>query len=175
MTDKNKPNPCGCGGKPGAAGSEQPPIRRRLLQKLVASGAVAAVLPSKWTKPIVESVVVPAHAQASPVAACNAIIQDSMFEGPFDQTSVYIEIDAASVADNACGQGGDVIAEILFGGTPLAGDTVGSTCNGTVCVTSISLFVYTDQVGLAGGQFTVRFTWPGNCVCTQDITLGLIE
>jgi hypothetical protein len=43
-------------------------VNRRRAIKLVAGGVVVATiaLPSKWTRPIVESVVVPAHAQASP-------------------------------------------------------------------------------------------------------------
>ena len=44
--------------------------RRRALQILGLGGAVAATiaLPGKWTRPIVESIVVPAHAQSSPRA-----------------------------------------------------------------------------------------------------------
>jgi hypothetical protein len=40
--------------------------RRRVLKILVGGVTVAILIPSKWIKPIVESVVVPAHAQASP-------------------------------------------------------------------------------------------------------------
>ncbi len=43
--------------------------RRRLLKALAVSGSALAgvkVLPDAWVKPVVESVVVPAHAQASP-------------------------------------------------------------------------------------------------------------
>ena len=40
--------------------------RRRVLKILVGGATVAILIPSKWIKPIVESVVVPAHAQASP-------------------------------------------------------------------------------------------------------------
>jgi hypothetical protein len=46
---------------------DQNPTRRRVL-KIAGIGGAAAVtliLPSKWTKPIVESIVVPAHAAAS--------------------------------------------------------------------------------------------------------------
>jgi len=40
--------------------------RRRLLEILTVGGLTATVLvPSKWIKPIVESIIVPAHAQAS--------------------------------------------------------------------------------------------------------------
>jgi hypothetical protein len=42
--------------------------RRRLLQALglAGGGAVAALLPTRWTRPLVEVVVLPAHAQTSP-------------------------------------------------------------------------------------------------------------
>ena len=42
--------------------------RRRALKVLGLGGAVVATLalPSKWTRPVVESIVVPAHAAASP-------------------------------------------------------------------------------------------------------------
>jgi hypothetical protein len=43
------------------------PDRRRIL-KIATIGGIATTLalPSKWTKPIVKSVIVPAHAAASP-------------------------------------------------------------------------------------------------------------
>lgn len=42
--------------------------RRRLLKKLAAGGSAAslAALPGKWAKPVVASVILPAHAQTSP-------------------------------------------------------------------------------------------------------------
>ena len=46
--------------------------RRRILKTLLAGGGVIAgakALPEKWAKPVVESVVLPAHAQGSPVTA----------------------------------------------------------------------------------------------------------
>ena len=40
--------------------------RRQVVKTVLIGGAVAAVmLPTKWTKPLVNAVVVPAHAQAS--------------------------------------------------------------------------------------------------------------
>ena len=49
------------------------PDRRRLL-KVVTLGGIATTLalPSKWTKPIVKSVIVPAHAAASPSPTATA-------------------------------------------------------------------------------------------------------
>lgn len=45
--------------------------RRRLLKSLVAGGGAVAMgktLPESWTRPMVEAVVLPAHAQTSPVS-----------------------------------------------------------------------------------------------------------
>lgn len=39
--------------------------RRRLLQALALGGASAAVLPEKWVRPVIDAVIVPAHAQGS--------------------------------------------------------------------------------------------------------------
>ena len=49
--------------------------RRRALKVLGLGGVVAATiaLPGKWTRPIVESIVVPAHAAASPVATTTTL------------------------------------------------------------------------------------------------------
>jgi hypothetical protein len=44
--------------------------RRQLLRIFTISGvATALVLPASWTRPLVKSVIVPAHAQASPRGA----------------------------------------------------------------------------------------------------------
>jgi hypothetical protein len=48
--------------------SEFNATRRRVLEILTVGGlTVTILLPSRWIKPVVESVIVPAHAQASPV------------------------------------------------------------------------------------------------------------
>tara|TARA_R110002049_G_scaffold104749_2_gene251324 strand:- start:1322 stop:1894 length:573 start_codon:yes stop_codon:yes gene_type:complete len=47
------------------ADSSRPTGRRRLLQALALGGVSAAVLPEKWVKPIIDTVIVPAHAQAT--------------------------------------------------------------------------------------------------------------
>ena len=42
--------------------------RRRLLQAALGAGALGALaLPERWIRPVVDSIVVPAHAQSSPV------------------------------------------------------------------------------------------------------------
>ena len=42
--------------------------RRRLLKTLAVSGATAALLPEKWVKPLIDKILVPAHAQTSVVS-----------------------------------------------------------------------------------------------------------
>jgi len=53
--------------------SEKPQIpisaRRRLLQIMAVGGTAAVVLPEKWVKPVVDAVIVPAHAAGSVVPA----------------------------------------------------------------------------------------------------------
>lgn len=54
--------------------------RRDVIKAVVAGGGVAAsafALPSRWTKPIVETIVVPAHASVSPALTTTAILTTS--------------------------------------------------------------------------------------------------
>lgn len=46
------------------------PRRRRLLQAITAAGVTSAALPDRWNRPVVDSVLLPAHAQATPVDVC---------------------------------------------------------------------------------------------------------
>lgn len=67
--------------RPSSEASHVPahPARRRLMGA-VAAGAVVAIkgLPDRWTKPVVDSVILPGHAQTSPQC-----------EGTFSQTQGY--------------------------------------------------------------------------------------
>lgn len=50
--------------------TDAPVNRRVILKSVVLSSAGLSVLPAVWTKPVVNSVLLPAHAQASAVIAC---------------------------------------------------------------------------------------------------------
>ncbi|MGM0553979.1 MAG: twin-arginine translocation signal domain-containing protein [Pseudomonadota bacterium] len=42
-----------------------PDSRRRLLKLLGLGGAAAVIMPERWSKPIIDSVILPAHAQGT--------------------------------------------------------------------------------------------------------------
>ncbi len=44
-----------------------PDSRRRLLKLLGLGGAAAVIMPERWSKPVIDSVILPAHAQGTGV------------------------------------------------------------------------------------------------------------
>ena len=76
-TDSVLAEPRNCWHKPGVVADEKKQVdggdetrelsRRKLLQRVALGGAALSVtlLPSEWVKPVVETIVVPAHAQVS--------------------------------------------------------------------------------------------------------------
>jgi hypothetical protein len=64
--------------------TEPKPGRRRLLKALAGAGGVlatGALLPERWTRPVVESIIVPAHAQAT-VALARSYASKDFGSGP---------------------------------------------------------------------------------------------
>lgn len=49
--------------------------RRKLVTLLGVSGIVVGGMPERWSRPIINSVLLPAHAQTTGVASCNPDIQ----------------------------------------------------------------------------------------------------
>jgi hypothetical protein len=66
LSTRDRSRARGCDSERGIPMNDGNTTRRRVLKILVGGATVAILIPSKWFKPIVESVVVPAHAQASP-------------------------------------------------------------------------------------------------------------
>jgi hypothetical protein len=55
-------------------------VRRRILQIAFCGGSLGALgLPERWVKPIVKSVIVPAHAAASPATTTTAALTTTPF------------------------------------------------------------------------------------------------
>jgi len=121
--------------------------RRRLLRALTLSGGVAATLPvtEKWVKPVVNSVVLPAHAQMSPQdggtidpgdpsSVCQSLATGESFVIPAGVTLVTATIQGAAGengseptdSEGVPGQGGNgatIVANIAVSG----GDTIGAS------------------------------------------------
>lgn len=71
--------------------------RRNVLKKILLSGATIPVLPNSWTKPIVDSVVLPTHAQTS--TAEIEIVSDKFLNG-FGVLVSFIDASVAGSHDN---------------------------------------------------------------------------
>lgn len=85
--------------------------RRRLLQAVTAAGiGGAAMLPTQWSRPVVDSVLLPAHAQATPTIAqpacaitCTRVVTES-----FTFTPVFIVATAFSEREVCMSENGQV-------------------------------------------------------------------
>ena len=63
--------------------------RRQVIKKVMIGGVIATVvLPGKWTRPIIETVITPAHAAASaPATTATSTTPTSTTQSPTTQTS----------------------------------------------------------------------------------------
>lgn len=63
--------------------------RRRLLTAIAAAGVAGTTLPDRWSKPVVDAVLLPAHAQATPgcVLTCISAIEETWVLEGNSQTS----------------------------------------------------------------------------------------
>jgi hypothetical protein len=90
--------------------------RRRLLKSLAAgSGAIVAgkSLPENWGRPVVDSVMLPAHAQTSLLNSSGpgSLVNQNVFQGPREQESLLAYV-ADALLPQARGQG--LVEDALF-------------------------------------------------------------
>lgn len=91
--------------------SAQPQVRRKLLKNLaIGSGAIigAALAPEKWTAPIVNAVVLPAHAETSdiePPEECPSCLVEAIYcEGQgFGSITVQVSVDGTVIVTHPNG------------------------------------------------------------------------
>jgi hypothetical protein len=127
--------------------------RRRLLRILAATGgaiAASGVLPSQWTKPVVEVGVLPAHAQVTrPLATSAPTAVSTVYAMVCDSTPGGGDITASS---DFCIDNVAVIISLVSGSGPVAGITVTMTCsNPLISFSGVSLpdTAVTDATGRA--------------------------
>ena len=97
VEDKNKRSPLPDREVPGTGKTTIDPSRREVMKNIAAAGALAGALAlsGKWSKPVVESIILPAHAQATNVNVpfpTTTIVQDNATEN-----IIYCQCNAASV------------------------------------------------------------------------------
>jgi hypothetical protein len=153
--------------------------RRKLLKTItVGSGAVVStqVLPEHWVKPIVNSVLLPVHAQTSPVYSC-AVTGDDDFDitinfpvvGPViytvtnTGTGALTGVSANIVADDGSTGGLEYTGQIFAIPNPLA---AGASFD-FVSLSNVSA----PQCGLGGaGTITISFN-SNETACEQVISV----
>ena len=165
-------NPCVSGGK------------RRVLKSVALAGAAAAVLPSQWKKPVLNSIVLPAHAQSSPICPELSVLNGTFGPGSAPGTCglnfQFVSADAS--------QGLDIISVVNT--TPVGTDTV-TYAGGTAGSVTATAGLTVAWVGQAvGAPFAcasdapvpvneITFTVTYNCsidstVQTMDFSLQTI-
>ncbi len=104
--------------------------RRELLKALAAAGgalAAAAFLPGKWTRPVVEAGVLPAHAQASAaITISNLVVRIEVMQAARALADFYADFsysDPLGQVDQNARLYGRVLecGQTVFGGETLAG------------------------------------------------------
>jgi len=166
--------------------------RRKLIKSLAAGGAMAVAIPNKWTSPIVDSVVVPAHAVTSVVTVNSCGAPGS---GSSNTSGLTANVTAATLlgggelvvvgeADvpDTCwiGVGGSdedrgLTCELVdCNRTVLAsedqdtfGDIGGDGCSaaGQVCMVSCSVEMASGTHSIVSGDaITLRFRFLGGCL-----------
>jgi len=152
--------------------SESNKSRRKLLKSIAAgSGAVIAgkSLPESWSKPVVDSVMLPAHAQTSPSPCTPCLVAATYCEGQGNNggITVSVAIDGTVTVDapSLDSQLTDTVDPCAGGAFSVTGDTgTGSgteTISGTVeCGAQTSMTV--TQTSSGGGSSDVVLE-TGNC------------
>ena len=100
-------------------------VRRALLKKSIAGAGALTLLPERWTKPVVQSVVLPAHAQATQTPT--AFTQTGITFVPAGQVTLldvlvepaHASFQTADLCTNALGNTADIL--VLVNGGSLWG------------------------------------------------------
>lgn len=132
--------------------------RRRLLGALTFAGGTLAAkgLPERWTRPAVEAVVLPAHAQMSP---------DQM--SPDTNAGIQFTCSVQGSSSIAVGDTGTILMRISPAPGPGIPIQAMGTCNGTV------LFDVTVTFDFSTGEATTTVTVPGVCSAGDTLVVEL--
>lgn len=163
--------------------------RRKALKAIGVGGVLAGTIPGSWTKPVVKSIVLPAHAQTSgcgPLGPCTSGMNVSILSAVRTGGGDLIVIGDTPVPGNcltADSSDGPMLCEVL----DCNGDVLPSNGNRTIaggdcsvdgasvtgCLVSCSVFISAGNNTLASGDdVTLRLTFNGVCVCSGVSTVS---
>ena len=153
-------------------GSENQSSRRRLLKSVAVGGVFSAAkgIPGSWTRPVIESVVLPAHAQTS---GCAAITARCVFTDEVERAIGVFDESYHNVGKTCCDSplqltldslppGTYFVSMGIDSGTPLTTTLTVTTCTGTCVVTR----AISGGQGDGSGTAMVQVTLPGG-QCTE--------
>ena len=158
--------------------------RRKALSAMVATGAVAGLaLPEKWKKPVVNAVVLPAHAQASEGSSLDILAAYiSSTNGNLYVLAQGTLTPACVAAGNLAGgetDGSSLMSQCLVtgGATLYSEDYLGWGCSPSTalisgCLISMSIRVMASSHNLSPGDtITLRNEFGGECITTAVATV----
>ena len=166
--------------------------RRKALKAIGVGGVLAGTIPSSWTKPVVKSVILPAHAQTSqpepPAPGCgsggpctsgmNVNILTAVINTPSGDLFV---VGDTPIPDACTTTGTDTLqCDVIDNGVVLINTNresdrsiPGSCTAGGTCLVSCSFLVPAASHSLVSGScVTMRVTYNGNCVCSGVTTVS---
>jgi hypothetical protein len=181
-----------------AAGGRDELPRRRTLKAVLAGGAVVSA-PAAWQKPVVDSVLMPTHAQSSPTEGpcgsggpCTNNMTANILFAELVGGDLIVVGDAQIPPNEGCGFGDpaepptwtepQLVCEVISDGNLIADETF-QTANdpcgfGTAAVTEGCMVSCSVSVGEAshdlaeGDCVTLRFNFAGGCVCSDVTTVA---
>jgi len=137
--------------------------RRKVLKVLAASGGTLAagqLVPERWSRPVIDSIVLPAHAQATPLPLALSCVSDppaGSIVGVIDPVSV-----TATITPNP-GVGAEILFEWLhgetFGGLVAEGPLGFTDSSGVVGPVDLLVPVPTDDGTGPGDPYPLRLTY----------------
>lgn len=144
--------------------------RRKLLKSIAAgSGAIVAgkSLPESWSRPVVDSVMLPVHAQTSPQCEQNPLSLSARLEWEEDGDADVVTLEIDPGFDGANGPADVDVPLGNFEGTLEAS---GGICANGSPVTQDGTFSGTlnTGTGAVSGIFTHRILCGGNVICTAS-------
>lgn len=190
----------------GMTSSEQAPSpaehagspRRKTLKTLLAGGAIAGI-PTQWGKPVVDSVVLPVHAQSTPGPGpcggsggpCTSGMNVNILFAELVGGDLIVVGDTQIPADEGCGLGPSdepptwtepqLICALLDNNGLIASETfdsAGGGCNddsatAVGCLVSCSVSLGSGEHSVSSGDcITLRFIFAGGCVCSEVTTVS---